>query len=335
MKPKLKLSKSEFNKLIEPKLKLFLSVDVVGSTEFKQRGDATHAQPWLNFFVGFLAGFPGVFKITQDQESSTDSCTLDAKLWKSLGDELIFTAELKKRNEAGAYVRAFRSALSLAVENWKTTWASDSAPERDLRLKGTAWLVGFPVGNAEIPLENSSSSDIDGRDYIGPQVDTGFRLKDHSSPRKMVVSADLAYLLTTAGATDLRLFYEGDAVLKGVIRGQPYPIIWVDCDGATAGQQADSLHSLKDKLLGRDHADPQKLRNYLALWLGESKGRVPKPFISGDPFQDLRKPTGYDEHLEKIKSSLLHLLVVEEDKGESVAGDEEISAAIAKFLKGS
>lgn len=333
MKPKLKLSKSEFIKLIEPKLKLFLSVDVVGSTEFKQRGDATHAQPWLNFFIGFLAGFPGVFKITQDQESSEEkNCTLDAKLWKSLGDELIFTAELKTRHEAGAYLRAFRAALSLAVENWKTAWASDSAPERDLRLKGTAWLVGFPVGNAEIPLETSSSSDIDGRDYIGPQVDTGFRLKDHSSPRKMVISADLAYLLTTAGTTNIKLFHEGDASLKGVIRGQPYPIIWLDCDGTAEGQP--SLHSLKDKLLGREAADPQKLRAYLALWLGESKGRIPKPFISSDPFQDLRKPAGYDKHLEEIKGSLLHLLVVEEDTTENGAGTSATPSGLDDFLKG-
>ena len=332
MKPKLTLSQSDFETLTRAKLKIFLSVDVVGSTEFKQRTDASHAQPWLNFCLGFLTGFPDIFTEEQGNEtkSSKGGPVLDAKLWKSLGDELIFTAELRQRHDAAAYLCAFCAALGRAVENWKAKW-TDSAPERDLRLKGTAWLVGFPVGNAEIPLETSNLPDTDGRDYLGPQVDTGFRLKEHSSPRKMVISADLAYLLTSAGKSKLRLFHEGDVVLKGVIRGQPYPLIWADCDGTNP--RKDSLHSLKDKLLGRKPASMPGLKKYLRLWLEETKGRIPKPFIATDQFADLKMPANYEERQRTVVKELREILLIQDERERE--GTKRVTpAAIADFLKG-
>ena len=324
MKTKVRVSKAEFDELTRPKLKLFLSVDIVGSTELKHQGGNAKAQPWLSFFFAFFANFPTLFS-----EALAEQCqlgrVLEAKLWKSLGDELIFTAELKSRHDAGAYLRAFRLALLKAVENWKVT--KDNS---NLLLKGTAWIAGFPVGNAEIPLESSSTADTDGRDYIGPHVDAGFRLKEHSTPRKLIVSADLAYLLLGTENPGLDLFFDGDVSLKGVIRNKPYPIIWADC--FAPGELSDlSIHHLKDKLLGRGKADLSQLRDYLKLWLADSQGHVPIPFIINDPFEDLQAPLDFERKREAVIAELQNHIFVQED--EESKGKDQLHAALVDYLK--
>lgn len=45
MKYQTNLTKAEFEELVRPKLKLFLSVDIVGSTEYKQRHQSGTLQP--------------------------------------------------------------------------------------------------------------------------------------------------------------------------------------------------------------------------------------------------------------------------------------------------
>lgn len=320
MKAKVRVSQAEFDELTRPKLKLFLSVDVVGSTEFKHQGRSPQTQPWLSFFLSFFTSFPTLFKAALSEHPQF-SPALSYKLWKSLGDELIFTAELKTRHDASAYLRAFRLALLQAVDNWK-----DNERERDLLLKGTAWIAGFPVGNAEIPLESSSTSDTDGRDYIGPHVDAGFRLKEHATPRKLVVSADLAYLLLSAGEPGLDLYFDGDVSLKGVIRGKPYPIIWADCC-EPASLDTSSIHHLKDKLLDRHKAVGEHLHDYLKLWLASS--RAPIPFIATDQFSDLQAPPEFDNKRKAVIQELKELLIVQEDEDES--GTDEVPPDLAYY----
>jgi hypothetical protein len=312
MRIKSKISQADFNELVRPKLKLFLSVDVVGSTSFKQRDRDEHAQTWLNLFVSFFVEFPTLL--------NTEVETLNIKLpkvrlWKSLGDELIFTVELTDRHYAAAYLKAFSVTLRKAAENWHT---DDSDPARkELHLKGTAWLAGFPVGNVEIPLDVSvDDQNSDGRDYIGPLIDTGFRLKEFASSRKLVLSADLTYLLLSVGVSGMELFLEGENSLKGVLRGKPYPVIWLDCDGhpeAVHDRPSAKMNRLKDGLTGKAPAKAENLKTYLKLWLEDAKSCLCIPFIFKDPFADLSPLFDYNEKLERAKADLQRLFYVQDE----------------------
>lgn len=72
-------------------------------------------------------------------------------------------------------------------------------------------------------------------DFIGPSMDTGFRLCQKADPRRLVVSAEVALLLASAGpppkgvfSCPIGLHFAGREVLRGVNGGSPYPLFWID-----------------------------------------------------------------------------------------------------------
>lgn len=260
-------------------------------------------------------------------------------LWKSLGDELIFTAEIRQRDSLACLLDAFRATLALAVANWRR---QDGHP--GLPLKGAAWLAGFPVGNGEIPLftPNSVRPGVvltDGRDYIGPQVDTGFRVKEHASPRRLALSADLAWLLVSSGAKHLPLYYEGELPLKGVIKGRPYPVVWIDCaEPRPESNQPVALHHYQDELLGRKQVNHDLLKAYLKQWFEERKGSLPVPFIHTDSFEEFTPPSDYGKNLEAVRKELGAHFVAKDTAKEDASGttstesEAEMLKAIEQYL---
>lgn len=333
MRIRSKISQADFEELVRPKLKLFLSVDVVGSTNFKQRDRDAHAQTWLNLFVSFFVEFP---TLLNSEVESQGRKLPQVRLWKSLGDELIFTVELIDRHYAAAYMKAFVATLRKAAENWHTD-VSDPA-RKELHLKGTAWLAGFPVGNVEIPLDVSvDDQNSDGRDYIGPLIDTGFRLKEFASSRKLVLSADLTYLLLSVGISGMKLFLEGEHSLKGVLRGKPYPVIWLDCDGhpeAVHDRPSAVMNRLKDGLISKSPAEPENLKTYLKLWLEDAKSCLCIPFIFKDPHADLSPLSDYNDKLERAKEDLQRLFYVQDESknSERNKGSRRVPKEVEDFL---
>ena len=70
-------------------------------------------------------------------------------------------------------------------------------------------------------------------DYLGPDVDLGFRLAHHAGHGQFIVSLNLAEALAALPQhRDIRFHDVGQAVLKGVFHGRPYPLIMItfaDC----------------------------------------------------------------------------------------------------------
>lgn len=341
MRIKHKLQDSEFQELARPKLKLFMSVDIVGSTHFKQRDIKGPNQNWLGLFISFFTEFPSLIKA---EIASLDARLDQVRLWKSLGDELIFTVELKSRASAALYVKALSQALRKAARNWHT---DPLRPDRkELHLKGAAWLVGFPVGNVEIPLFSSTVSDdddgtspvpSDDRDYIGPLVDMGFRLKEHASSRKLALSADLAYLMLATGSrADMVLFYEGEFPLKGVLRGKAYPIVWLDCDGHPEREDeviSAKMHRLKDELESKTAPHPNKLLNYLKLWLQGVKDCPCIPFIKQDPSEDFKPAPDFERRLEDAVTHLKKLFYEVTPEDEPGAGGSGVPPEVDSMIE--
>jgi hypothetical protein len=103
-----------------------------------------------------------------------------------LGDEIVFTTELKCCRDALTHIWAFRAAVTKFPQLWLEKGVS-------LTLKATAWLAGFPVTNAELVI--ATAEGMESLDFVGPSIDLGFRIARFADPHKFVLSADLALMM--------------------------------------------------------------------------------------------------------------------------------------------
>jgi len=200
-------------------VRLFLSVDMAGSTQFKAR--FTDGGSWLETFRTFFTNFPlmlaGQVGFAFLEEGETPS----VEVWKVMGDEVIFVAS---PDSAGELVN-----LLLALVRTMNAYEDRYLGDLPLRLKGTAWLADFSGPNIELEIPELSGGEIvRAIDYIGPDLDLGFRVGKFARPACLALSFDVADLVLTAGNADqVTLYLIGAEELKGVMFGRPYPIIWM------------------------------------------------------------------------------------------------------------
>jgi hypothetical protein len=72
------------------------------------------------------------------------------------------------------------------------------------------------------------------RDFLGPEIDAGFRISKFALRRRLVVSAELSCLLFRERAAytgiEKQLKIVSFQILKGVWTGRHYPIVWYERD---------------------------------------------------------------------------------------------------------
>ena len=200
-------------------VRLFLSVDMAGSTQFKAR--FTDGSSWLDTFRTFFTNFPlmlaGQVGFAFLEEGETPS----VEVWKVMGDEVIFVATPGSAEEL----------VNLLLALYRTIIAYEDRYLGDLplRLKGTAWLADFSGANIELEIpELSGGEGVRAIDFIGPDLDLGFRVTKFARPACLALSFDVADLVLAAkNLGDAALYLIGAEELKGVMFGRPYPIIWM------------------------------------------------------------------------------------------------------------
>lgn len=234
--------------------RLFFSVDIENSTSFKYskifkaKDDSRDVKSadwqWGAVFRDFFDSFIDAFftknrKNIQDQKpNGIDFHELE--IWKFLGDEIIFVVDITDVRAVLWHVYAFKNAIKFynGIEN---------KGKDNLRCKGTIWGAGFPINNFPLGSKDTTSEDdfiqkkneILKREYVGANIDAGFRLTKFSSPRNMVVSIEVAYFLSMSwnsqkgnDATEDKCFpkmkYSGMKILKGIFFNNPYPVFFVD-----------------------------------------------------------------------------------------------------------
>lgn len=186
----------------------------------------------------------------------------------------------------------------------------------NLDVKGTAWTAGFPITNKEVILSSGfsemetrlSSTSSTGRDlylkqawleqensarhplvvdYVGPSVDTGFRLASFAQPRKLVISIEVAHLLSnnTGDRFDelnrsylikndnFRISYDGRTPLKGVVGSRGYPIFWIDT-GSDEG-----LSVIEDRLQDRSFSNWKDIRELCRAFFERNQRYIRAPII--------------------------------------------------------
>lgn len=351
---------------LRPRLRLFLSVDIIGSTALKQAGQipasATGAeesryavgyQTWAAPIMAFYDFFDGVFKRHWDarlesMDLKDQFSDIQPELWKAVGDELIFTLELKHPALAIAAV----AAICYAKAEYSEQKLQRHNPSLDLKASG--WIAGFPVINSEVLIRTRLELPTDGqsalssqtqlmadyygpnpsasvvRDFIGPSIDTGFRVAGHSNSRKMAITVDLAYLLASRMAlggeahVEVQIYYDGRKDLKGVLGGVPYPLLWVDASKLKpesserkAKKRGPSLEFFEDELLGVKPCGATQLLDFCRMFIETTrKPHLQLPYIVGDENWNTQPP----EHKER-----LHQL--QQDVEAAMAGDKQRGVA--------
>jgi hypothetical protein len=206
-------------------IRLFLSTDVAGSTLYKATRAHQADGGWIGIFRHFFSTFPFVMVGQVGLAFMDEEDLPKVSVWKVMGDEIILTAEPRTAEQAVLLVAALGRAMAAYEEEYFA-----GLP---MRLKGTAWLARFPEPNIEIEIPELSDERRGGYvDFIGPDIDLGFRVSKFTRPSAVALSLDLAEVaLNAANADALDLYLVGREELKGVLFGRPYPVIWARPSG--------------------------------------------------------------------------------------------------------
>lgn len=279
------------------RLRIFLSVDLVGSTAFKameqfsgSNGDDP-SPAWVATFRSFYTEFQKFLKTAYDEEyraSQKNSPHVDEQgrhpaIWKTVGDEIIFCGRVLTIEHAAVTVSAFVRALEQFAQKLK----QDKLP---LNVKGACWLAAFPAPNATIevvtPREPSENAPVTGPikspeairedradqqphlfDFLGKGIDTGFRIAKNATEDRCVLSVQMAYLLakaTTKKRFHHSLGFHGRETLKGVVNGIPYPVISVDTERNELNWMLKSREAM---LRGERSVDEYALCDFLQTFM--------------------------------------------------------------------
>lgn len=217
-------------------LMVFFSFDLVNSTRYKS----------IN-----TAGWPFVARHFYETVIDAMRKWLDGgRVWKYVGDEVLMFKQVTRPDQ----LRHCLEAAHQVIAN-STNAIHQQFPDTKklLAVKGTTWCARVDRFHAHdapdsmalprtrnINLIFRSGEPDEGQiDFLGPEIDTGFRIAKHTMRRRLVVGAELAYLLylsrVSYSAIEDQLKIVSYEVLKGVWDDRRYPILWYEHDWSKVG----------------------------------------------------------------------------------------------------
>ena len=350
--PKLKID--ELPDFLKPKVRLFLSADLVGSTAFKQKeifpisktsesdtlGSLRGA--WFTEISRFYKKFPIIFhnkwletKGLVIEKKSTLDLGEEPSFWKANGDELLYVKELKTPQDLYLAIAVWRDSLKEYRTDLKERGIND------LDIKAAAWTAGFPIINSEIILLSNTPLDFNVKfdehefkyndilkyindpvaghfilqdiwannedkrhkfvkDFIGSQIDTGFRVSTLATPRKFTLSLEATYILLHAlnhhldGVSNIILKYDGRHPLKGVLKNKEYPIFWVD-----GMENIDDIAEMENKISPNVKTDDAT--QFFEKFINNNPDILTLPFLFGCQIDGLNSiPNNYEDRVSAL-----------------------------------
>lgn len=189
--------------------RVFFSVDLHKSTDYKRKildKDSEEIAIWAFTFESFFEDFSKIF--FNEFEKSTIK---KPAIWKCLGDEIIFYVEITDSKDVVTYVTYLKNAIR-----------DYNGISRKLQCQGTVWGAGFPIRNREVQVPSTDESIAKKSDFIGIDMDLGFRLSKYAKPDYLIISLPVAYILSLHGHDSLRFYNKTD--IKGI--NTEYPVFW-------------------------------------------------------------------------------------------------------------
>lgn len=232
-----------------PKVHLFFSFDIVNSTMYK----------------AMTGNWPLVIRsLLEDIRTRVHRIDVlfTSYLWRVIGDETIFVLPVQSETALSEAVDAVfevtqRISISLRSGKFFDSLEDQSVQQEEINIlktqntlsvKATAWIA---VVNDKIksPFDNiafdysASSHNQSISEFLGKDIDAGFRLKEHTQDRRLCISVELAYFLSKEGK-EKNLEIMDYTRLKGVWNENLYPIIWY--------YNPDIVHNCRLEMTGQD-----------------------------------------------------------------------------------
>lgn len=211
-----------------PQTYIFFSFDIVNSTRYK----ATTGN-WPLVIRSLL-------DTIRERVVRTDSLS-DSRLWRVIGDEMIFITPVRsKANLREIVSKIFEVTQKVSIslkcgkffdsiqgQELKSTEIETLKSQNTLSIKAAAWIAVInaqlvtPYDNIAIHYEGSAQ-DESISEFLGEDIDAGFRLKAYTQDRRLCLSVELAAFIEKKS-----LLYVMDYTrLKGVWNESLYPVIW-------------------------------------------------------------------------------------------------------------
>jgi hypothetical protein len=197
-------------------LKLFVSIDLVGSTKFKAnppssfppsfspKGYSPISSPdnwveWYKHILLMLIELP-------------NSHLLDYTVWKIQGDEVIYSIDIQNKESLIKTLSTFYRSLGFA-----SSFVRPMSQE-SLDVKAAAWL-------AFIDEQHNVTIRDNPMEYVGISFDEGFRVAGAFAKKRMfAVTFEIAKIVSTQTPQFIHLLkFER---LKGVWNDRGYPVLW-------------------------------------------------------------------------------------------------------------
>jgi hypothetical protein len=279
-----------------------MTVDLIGSTAFKfasRKASTKEPHPeWVKRFRQFYLQFPETlqakFKNTESGRLDGDSAKPAPQVWKTVGDEILFCCRVYDVQHLACAVSAFLQSLEAFGKELE-------ANEVPLDVKGAGWLAAFPAENISIEIfngvtatgrnedvlseefERGADTAPNKYDFLGPGIDTGFRVSKNATADRFTASIGLAYQLCQAAHHNMfsgNFEYHGRERFKGVNQDQPYPVVSI---GSERDPQKRELRE-RERLISNERlASPVALRDFLSDFMKHEKIDMPMlPMLPGD-----------------------------------------------------
>lgn len=213
-------------------VELFFSFDIVNSSGYKD----------INYF-----GWPIVLtKLLRKVQIEVAKDIPEAQLWRVLGDEIVFFVTIKDIEEIYNSIDSIFRILYLFSLSLKSgDFFEDINKElefKDKNLIRDNGIIALQAASWIAIVNDNQKLDIQKYDnifvkytlkelqsiyeFLGQDIDTGFRIKKETQDRRLVVSMELACILSERTEYLSRLHIITYKNLKGVWQNGLYPIIW-------------------------------------------------------------------------------------------------------------
>ncbi len=291
---------SEGSRCPDYRLRLFLSVDLAGSTAFKtgqgrELSDGSSQPLWVKVTRDFYREFPKLIQEAFDRLSngSSERDLSEARhpqVWKTVGDEILFCCRVWSLEHLVSCVNAFLDAL-------RTFGEILDQGGKHLDVKGAGWLAAFPAPNVTATLGDvflnadqfdeafEARADEDPKlvDFLGNGIDCGFRIAGKAASDRFVLSVELAWLLAEAAHRDLfgRSFaYHDRQILRGVLRDRPYPIVSIETERNLSRR---TVRQYERRMMQHGSPAPLAIRDFLQSFMEDEDIDLPVLKNAGSP----------------------------------------------------
>lgn len=230
---------------------LFFSFDLSDSTIFKTEHPDLWASVFSCFYNQILKRLTAENFKTQDGENSNSVCV--GKLWKFIGDEVLIYIEIGKLKQLYSQIISINNILKNLMNDIAENVVKDICEEKEERLKEdireiilstlgikvAAWVAECYRNNNNFNCSNiiysppETAANGNYVDFLGRDIDEGFRLAKYAVKNKIIVSPLLAWMIWKKAQEDednkkiidLNFKITAFIPMKGVWWGRKVPVI--------------------------------------------------------------------------------------------------------------